>query len=234
MFNDGNVNPGRLKAPTVMLAGVVAAGMFNDGNVNPGRLKAPTVMLAGVVAAGMFNDGNVNPGRLKAPTVMLAGDRQTAERLGWGRSGVGGWTRAMRVQPRPPTPDTTPDRGAGKAGRRSSDCGTIRVGSFRGRWLDPRHAGPATAADAGTKPACRRRPTSRPPTGGAGRHRRTGHAVDTHRQDRKTTMAKGLRTKPACRRRPTSRPPTGGAGRHRRTGHAVDTHRQPCPARSRW
>ncbi len=35
-----------------MLAGVVAAGMFNDGNVNPGRLKAPTVMLAGVVAAG--------------------------------------------------------------------------------------------------------------------------------------------------------------------------------------
>ncbi len=36
-----------------MLAGVVAAGMFNDGNVNPGRLKAPTVMLAGVVAAGM-------------------------------------------------------------------------------------------------------------------------------------------------------------------------------------
>ncbi|CCK57067.1 Conserved protein of unknown function, ESAT-6 like protein EsxQ (TB12.9) (ESAT-6 like protein 8) [Mycobacterium canettii CIPT 140070008] len=31
----------------------------------------------------------------------------------------------------------------------SSDCGTIRVGSFRGRWLDPRHAGPATAADAG-------------------------------------------------------------------------------------
>ncbi len=52
--------------------GVVAAGMFNDGNVNPGRLKAPTVMLAGVVAAGMFNDGNVNPGRLKAPTVMLA------------------------------------------------------------------------------------------------------------------------------------------------------------------
>ncbi|CNN61318.1 Uncharacterised protein [Mycobacterium tuberculosis] len=49
-----------------MLAGVVAAGMFNDGNVNPGRLKAPTVMLAGVVAAGMFNDGNVNPGRLKA------------------------------------------------------------------------------------------------------------------------------------------------------------------------
>ncbi len=46
--------------------------MFNDGNVNPGRLKAPTVMLAGVVAAGMFNDGNVNPGRLKAPTVMLA------------------------------------------------------------------------------------------------------------------------------------------------------------------
>ncbi|SGN55604.1 PPE family protein [Mycobacterium tuberculosis] len=45
-----------------MLAGVVAAGMFNDGNVNPGRLKAHTVMLAGVVAAGMFNDGNVNPG----------------------------------------------------------------------------------------------------------------------------------------------------------------------------
>lgn len=31
----------------------------------------------------------------------------------------------------------------------SSNCGTIRVGSFRGRWLDPRHAGPATAADAG-------------------------------------------------------------------------------------
>ncbi|CKP54119.1 secreted antigen%2C putative [Mycobacterium tuberculosis] len=30
----------------------------------------------------------------------------------------------------------------------SSDCGTIRVGSFRGRWLDPRHAGPAT--DPGT------------------------------------------------------------------------------------
>nr|WP_305034302.1 hypothetical protein [Mycobacterium tuberculosis] len=64
-------NPGRLKAPTVMLAGVVAAGMFNDGNVNPGRLKAPTVMLAGVVAAGMFNDGNVNPGRLKAVGAMF-------------------------------------------------------------------------------------------------------------------------------------------------------------------
>ncbi|WP_078791871.1 type VII secretion system ESX-3 effector EsxQ [Mycobacterium tuberculosis] len=32
----------------------------------------------------------------------------------------------------------------------SSDCGTIRVGSFRGRWLDPRHAGPAT--DPGTTP----------------------------------------------------------------------------------
>ncbi len=64
-----------------MLAGVVAAGMFNDGNVNPGRLKAPTVMLAGVVAAGMFNDGNVNPGRLKAPTVMLAMDRGSSGRV---------------------------------------------------------------------------------------------------------------------------------------------------------
>ncbi|CME57806.1 Uncharacterised protein [Mycobacterium tuberculosis] len=68
MFNDGNVNPGRLKAPTGMLAGVVAAGMFNDGNVNPGRLKAPTVMLAGVVAAGMVSDGSVIAGRLKAGT----------------------------------------------------------------------------------------------------------------------------------------------------------------------
>ncbi len=38
-----------------MLAGVVAAGMFNDGNVNPGRLKAPTVMLAGV--AGLIGTG---------------------------------------------------------------------------------------------------------------------------------------------------------------------------------
>ncbi|MEQ0659441.1 hypothetical protein ABLN89_15760 [Mycobacterium tuberculosis] len=37
----------------------MAAGI-NDGNVNPGRLKAPTVMLAGVVAAGMFNDSNVS------------------------------------------------------------------------------------------------------------------------------------------------------------------------------
>ncbi|CKU37246.1 Uncharacterised protein [Mycobacterium tuberculosis] len=39
--------------------------MFNDGNVNPGRLKAPTVMLAGVVAAGMVSDGSVIAGRLQ-------------------------------------------------------------------------------------------------------------------------------------------------------------------------
>ncbi|COV13736.1 Uncharacterised protein [Mycobacterium tuberculosis] len=68
MFNDGNVNPGRLKAPKKKMAGVVAAGMFNDGNVNPGRLKAGTD-IPGICSGGRVRSGVVILNcRLPCPT----------------------------------------------------------------------------------------------------------------------------------------------------------------------